>query len=77
MRLTMTQLERLGFEVVKGYEHDHFVTQRRRKGVITLETTWDKNQGHKVVSQDFTIEDGSYDLESELELLFLDEIFNK
>ena len=77
MSLTMTRLDGLGFEVIKSYEHDHFITQIRRKGNITVETTWDKNQGHKVVSQDFTIENGSYDLISELELNCLDSIFNK
>jgi hypothetical protein len=77
MSLTMSKLESLGFEVVKSYEHDHFITQRRRKGNITIETTWDKNQEHKVVSQDFTIEDGWFDLDGELELVILDKILNK
>jgi hypothetical protein len=77
MSLTMSKLESLGFKVVKSYEHDHFITQRRRKGNITIETTWDKNQEHEVVSQDFSIEDGCYDLNSELELIILDKILNK
>jgi hypothetical protein len=77
MSLTMSKLENIGFEVVKSYEHDHFITQRRRKGNITIETTWDKNQNHKVVSQDFTVGDGWFDLDSELELIILDKILNK
>jgi hypothetical protein len=77
MSIIMSKLERIGFKIVKCYEHDHFITQRRRKGNVTIETTWDMNQNNKVVSQDFTIEDGCYNLNSELELCCLDEIFNK
>lgn len=55
--LTMQQLKDLGFEIVKNYRHDHFITQRRKKGFITVETTYDRLQKYKQVSQVLTIDE--------------------
>ena len=38
--LSMQELEDLGFELIKSYVHDDFVTQRRVKGVLEVQTTW-------------------------------------
>jgi len=54
--MTMSELEELGFKVVKSYVHDDYVTQRRKRGCMTIETTWDKNKGHRV-SQDMVIDE--------------------
>ena len=53
--MTMSELEKLGFKVVKSYEHDNFVTQRRKRGCMTIETTWDNNKGYRVY-QDMVID---------------------
>ena len=73
--LTMSEFEALGFEIVKSYEHDEWMTQRRQKGCITVETTWLKTG--EFVSQDLWIDDASMDKFTKQELLFLDIILNK
>ena len=38
--LTMQELEDLGFEMQRSYTHDEWTTQVRKKGCITIETTY-------------------------------------
>ena len=74
--ITMSQLEELGFKVVKSYTHDEYVTQRRNKGCITIETTWELTQGGKFVSQDAIIETEYFEHFSYEDLQVLDAILN-
>ena len=73
--LSMQELNDLGFEVVKSYTHDNFMTQRRRKGCITVETTW-TDEG-EFESQDIQIDDGEWRTLQHREIVNLDEILNK
>ena len=52
--LTMQELEDLGFEMQRSYTHDEWTTQVRKKGVMTIETTY-KLSG-AFVSQEVKIE---------------------
>ena len=72
--LTMQQLEDLGFELVKSYEHDHFITQRRVKGNLQVETTWQKTGEFE--SQDLTIDEVNCINFTAKELKQLDKIIN-
>ena len=54
--LTMQQLEDLGFELIKSYTHDNFVTQRRVKKVLEVETTYRMSSGI-FVSQELFIKE--------------------
>ena len=74
--ITMSQLEELGFKVVKSYTHDEYVTQRRTKGCRTIETTWELTQGGKFVSQDAIIETEYFEHFSYKDLQVLDAILN-
>ena len=38
--LTMQELEDLGFELQRSYTHDEWTTQVRKKGCMTIETTY-------------------------------------
>ena len=71
----MQELEDLGFTIEKSYNHDHFVTQRRRKGNITVETTW-TNKG-EFDSQFLWIEEVELETFTLHELNVLDLILNK
>jgi hypothetical protein len=71
----MSKLEESGFEIVKSYEHDEWMTQRRQKGCITVETTWLKTG--EFVSQDLWIEDAELDKFTKKELITIDKILNK
>jgi hypothetical protein len=73
--LTMSKLSELGFEIVKSYNRDEFMTQRRQKGCIQVETTWLKTG--EFVSQDLWIDDAELDKFTKQELLSLDKILNK
>ena len=73
--LTMSKLEELGFIIVKSYEHDEWMTQRRQKGCITVETTWLKTG--EFVSQDLWIDDAELDKFTKKELITIDKILNK
>ena len=52
--LTMQELEDLGFELQRSYTHDEWTAQVRKKGCITIETTY-KLSG-AFVSQEVKIE---------------------
>ena len=73
--LTMSELENMGFELVKSYTHDEYMTQRRKKGVITVETTW--LQTGEFQTQDLTIDEIWIDGFGKNDLLMLDKILNK
>jgi hypothetical protein len=73
--LSMCDLESLGFELVKSYTHDEFMIQRRRKGLLTIETTWLKTGEFE--SQDLTIEEINCINFTGSELKILDNILNK
>lgn len=72
----MQQLEDLGFEIVKSYTYDNFVTQRRVKGILQVETTWRFPEGD-FVSQDLTIDEVNCINFTLHELNFLDLFLNK
>jgi hypothetical protein len=73
--LTMSELESLGFEIIKSYEHDEWMTQRRQKGCITVETTWLKSG--EFVTQDLWIDESVKDVFTIYELTILDKILNQ
>jgi hypothetical protein len=73
--LTMQQLEDLGFKITKSYIHDNFMTQRRKKGLIEVETTWKKTGEFE--SQDLTIEEINCQTFTPIEIKQLDLILNK
>ena len=73
--LSMKELYDLGFMVVKSYIHDNFWTQRRRKGCITVETTWSDEGDFD--SQQIQIDDGEWRTLKPREIVKLDEILNK
>lgn len=73
----MTELGEQGFKVVKSYVHNHFITQRRVKGFLTVETTWDRDNNHLPCSQDVTIEETFLEKFSKTDLALLDKILNK
>jgi len=74
--LTMSELNELGFEVIKSYTHDDYQTQRRKKGCIIIETTWQMPL-RNCVSQDLQIEADFVEGFSKKDLKKLDEILNK
>lgn len=73
--LSIQQLENLGFEPVKNYIHDQFMTSRRAKGVIEVETTW--RLDGKFESQDFCIQEINMQKFTKKEIKQLDKILNK
>ena len=73
--LTMSELEALGFEIVKYYEHDEWMTQRIQKGCITVETTWLKSG--EFVSQDLWLEEAMCESFTQADLFVLDKILNQ
>lgn len=74
--LEMQELADLGFELIKSYTHDNFVTQRRKKGVLQIETTWQMPSG-KFENQDLTIDEVNSISFKKKELIKLDKILNK
>ena len=56
--LTMTQLNNLGYHIVKSFVEKQNLTQRRKKGLIIIETTWEMPSG-RFISQDVKVE-GNY-----------------
>ncbi len=51
---TMQDLTDLGFEIVKSYQHDEWITQVWKNGSVTVEKTWKVTGEH--VSCEITIE---------------------
>ena len=72
--LTMQELEDLGFELQRSYTHDEWTTQVRKKGCITIETTY-KLSG-AFVSQEVKIESDFIGLTFP-KILMLDAILNE
>jgi len=75
--MTMSELHEMGFEVVKCYTHDHFITQRRRNGNIMIETTWDRDKDYNKVSQDVMIDETYLETINKKDLLYLSKILNR
>lgn len=50
--MTEQQIQGLGFEMTKQYEHDQFTTRRYNKGVLEVEFTYD---GEKLRTHDLTM----------------------
>jgi len=73
----MSELHEMGFEVVKCYTHDSFITQRRRNGNIMIETTWDRNKDYNRVSQDVVIDETYLETINKKDLLYLSKILNR
>lgn len=73
--LSMQELHDLGYRILKTYIHDNFWTQRRRKGCITIETTW--TYVGDFDSQMIQIDDGEWRTLKPEHLLVFDEILNK
>ncbi len=73
--LKMQDLHDLRFELVKSYIHDNFWTQRRRKGCITIETTWTDEGDFD--SQQIQIDDGEWRVLKPRDIVKLDKILNK
>ena len=74
--LKMQELDDLGFKIIKSYTHDAFVTQRRKKGVLTVETTYLTPSG-EFICQDLSIDEINCILFSKKELKNLDKLLNK
>ena len=74
--LTMREMENLGFEIIKSYTHDDWTTQRRKKGCITVETTYNLDSG-KFESQNFKIDDSEWRTIRPEYVEILDKIVNK
>lgn len=53
-KLNESEIQGLGFEFVKQYEHDQFTTNRYAKGILQLEFTYEDDL---LVSSDITIEE--------------------
>lgn len=73
--LSMQELEDMNFKIVKSYTHDDYMTQRRQKGLMTIETTW--LQSGEFTSQDLTIEEVNCIPFTKKELTALDKILSK
>ena len=72
--LTMQELADLGFELQRSYTHEEWTTQVRKKGCMTIETTY-KLSG-AFVSQEVKIESDFLDLAFP-KILMLDAILNE
>ena len=68
------QIKKLGFILVKEYNHDQFTTRRYKKGVLCVEFTY---EGKKKESVDFTIDEEVVGVEvNYTQILLLDKAFN-
>lgn len=74
--LTMSELEKLGFKIFESYSHDGWTTQRRKKGCITVDTTYNLKSGN-FESQEVKVDDGEWRDFLPHELEILDKILNK
>lgn len=74
--LTMSELEVLGFKIIKSYVHDEWTAQRRVKGCISIETTYHIKTGN-FETQEIKIDDGEWRVINPNELKILDKILNK
>lgn len=73
--LTMQELEDLGFEITKSYPKDHYVTQRREKGLIEVDTSYEIPSG-KFICQEICIIATCLSIKPK-DLKKLDKILNK
>lgn len=54
--MTETQVELLGFEFIKSYNHDEWWTRRFKKGIIQIEFTYN-NSDDSIETIDITIDE--------------------
>lgn len=73
--LSMQELEDMSFKIVKSYTYDDYMTQRRQKGLMIIETTW--LQSGEFISQDLTVEEVNGITFNKKELTALDKILSK
>jgi hypothetical protein len=52
--MTEGQIKKLGFKLVKQYEHDQFNTNRYQKGLLEVEFTY---EGEELKTTDLTIQE--------------------
>ena len=71
--ITMQELEDLGFEMQRSYTHDEWTTQVRKKGCMTIETTYKLSGAFE--SQEVKIESDFKELKFP-KILMLDAILN-
>jgi hypothetical protein len=72
---TENDLERIGFDFIKSYNHDEWYTYRYQKGVIQAEFTY-KQETNELETFDVTI-DETFISPTKNELEVLDAILNK
>ena len=72
--MTEKELKKLGFEFIKRYEHNQYVTRRFKKGVLEVELTFEKGA---LVDFDLTIEEINCIKVTKQSLKELDNILNK
>ena len=72
--MTEQDIKKIGFKLIKQYEHDQFNTNRYKKGILEVEFTY---QEGKTVMHDLTIEEVNCLPIGKTELQQLDKILNK
>ncbi len=72
--MTETQIQGLGFEMIKQYNHDQFTTKRYSKGVLEVEFTY---EGDKLHSYDLTMPEINCQPVSFADIQALSQITNK
>ncbi|MDC9722391.1 MAG: hypothetical protein PSN34_06415 [Urechidicola sp.] len=73
-KITERELQGLGFELKKSFEHDQFITNRYVKGILQMEFTYEDDL---LVSSDITIEEINCMQISLDEVKQLDKILNE
>lgn len=71
--MTESDIKKLGFELVKRYEHDQYSTNRYKKGILEVEFTYENN---KLVTLELTMGEVNCLPITESELQQLDKILN-
>lgn len=72
--MTEPEIKDLGFEKVKSFPHNQFITNRYEKGVLEIEFTYVHD---KLVTCDLTIEEVNCFPITKREIIELDNILNK
>jgi hypothetical protein len=75
--ITRNDLDRLGFEPSRSYEHDHYITTEFTKGRLTVEKTYDKDDNWIEVSCMVVIGEEYADIDTVEQLKAISEIFNR
>jgi hypothetical protein len=72
MTLSMQSLHDLGFELIRSYPHDEFITQIYEKGRLKVERTF---KNHTIHSQEVIIGGEYFDIDFK-KLVKLDKLLN-